>query len=100
MVSAWAAEGQREAQNAMARLDRAQSTEAYIEALTELRGILERAASRPQGWAFDQAETGGPIADRSAFLNNSEAKEFAAKNDMTVEQLWENMSPEDRALFQ
>lgn len=37
------------AQNAMARLNRAQSTEAYMEALTELRTIMERAYARATG---------------------------------------------------
>lgn len=37
------------AQEAMARLDRAQSTPAYIEALTELRTIMETALARAQG---------------------------------------------------
>ena len=34
------------AQNAMARLDRAQSTEAYVEALTELKTIMQRGRDR------------------------------------------------------
>lgn len=49
------------AQNAMARLNRAQSTNAYLEALNELKGIMETGLQRARG-----AQGGAPTAPAAA----------------------------------
>lgn len=67
------------AQNAMARLATEQSEEAYIEALRELEGIVQRGLAK--------AQAGSRGAD-------------AAPPEGVDPDLWQYMTPEEKALFQ
>ena len=69
------------ATNAIARLQRAQSYDAFREALLELRDIAERAARRAAG--NGEAGNGQP----------------AAVSGDDLPELWEFMTEEQRALF-
>lgn len=100
-------EGQK-AENAMARLQRAQSTEAYLEALNELKSILQRAVERaPQGAL--PPTTSAPAAPApnpapvepapSLFLERPEVAQAAEAQGVSVEELWQKMTPEQRAAW-
>jgi hypothetical protein len=74
------------ATQAIGRLDTYQSAEDYRAALTELRGILSEAQSRPQGWAWSEK----PEPDGSDMPPAPEGVE---------PDLWKRMTPEERALW-
>lgn len=77
------------ATQAVGRLDTAQSAADYRDALTELKGVLEAATARPPGWAAQQASQDETLPP---------APQGFTQGDWQA--LWENMAPEDRALFQ
>lgn len=83
------------AENAIARLNRAQSTEAYVAALNDLRGILERGLQNA-GTTSSQS-SGGPS---QLFLERPEVTAAAEAQGLTVQQLWENMTSEQRSAWQ
>lgn len=66
------------AQNAIARLDRAQSDEAYVAALNELRSIAQRGLDRAQGKTISEA----PVAPT---LDLPEIPDFTAMSDAELD---------------
>jgi len=81
------------AKDAMARLERAQSTAEYIKALTELRSIAERGMNRAQG-LLQPVETEEAAAPTTAtqtfeqFAADPSAKAAAAQYGVTLEEMW------------
>lgn len=79
------------AQNAMARLQRAQSDTAYKEALTELRGIMQRGMERAQG------RLGGQPAAVAAGDIPPPPEGF---DPARWPDIWAAMTPEDKRLWE
>ena len=84
------------AQNAMARLQRAQSTEAYVESLNELKGILELGRSRAQsGERVGETPTAPAMASpisMPAAPDGIDPSEWSA--------LWPTLTDDEKAAFQ
>lgn len=84
----------RKATQAIGRLDTAQSAEDYRAALTELRDTLQLGMSRPQGWAANQPTPNTQLPPiPQTFLHG-------VGNPDEARQVWEALTPEERALFQ
>lgn len=75
------------AQNAIARLDRAQSDEAYVAALNELKDIAQRGLRRAKGETVSDEPSTGRVTN-------------ATGNISVDPSLLEFMTPEERALFE
>jgi hypothetical protein len=77
------------AQNAMARLQRAQSTEAYVAALQELKGIMQTAKDRAaQSLGGQPAQVGGDTAPSGLSADDAELWKFATPEERQA--IWGN----------